>query len=1032
MTSVIYSLDDADFMLFGGDFNAKIGDRKDFIEDIDIIKDREVIDDKVNKHGESLLEFLKGNKLCVLNGRLSGKNDYTYVTPQGKSVVDYFITPIECLQYCTKMNIRRVRELLDEINVIPKSAIPDHSMLVLDIDLSDFLILTAENDITPNKEVGLPAYSKKHKLSNIPNDFMESVDVTNELCEYIRYISSGEPTQNAVDEIYDRFVRVHYNEMDKKLPKLGKGKPGNRNRNKRDFWNDSLEYLFKETVKAEKEFCNYRHKDDKRTDLRSEYKDKQRTFDMAYRKAKRASMRQKEIEIENMVGKQGKEMWKSLDKIGPQINSKGMQIPEEVVYNGQINRERDKILGKWEADFRTLYQISDQGGYIDIDLNVNGIKLNEINLNILNSPVRKEEVVSMVKHARKNKAISVDLIPNEVIKNVNSIEMLYEVYNCCFKNNIIPNIWRKSLIQPVYKGKHLSKVEPLNYRPISLICNPCKGFSYILNKRLLDVVESNKLLVEEQNGFRRGRSCMDHVFVLTSIINSRIMEKKSTFCCFVDFSKAFDSINRNLLINTLRKCGIEGNFIDIIQTMYRKTQSAVKVNHMVTNWFDTKAGVRQGQNDSPTLFALFINQLAIRIKKLNKGIKYGDNEISILLYADDIVIIAETEEALQCMLNELDMWCKHWQMNINRDKTQVIHFRPKRKKQTNFLFRIGNLKLDIVSKYKYLGCQMDEHLCLNTSGNSLAEASGRALGKLLGKYYNNKGLGYKTYTTLYETCICPIMEYCSGVWGYNRNDNINKIYNRAIRSFLGVNKYAPIAGMEGDMGWTPPIVRRKLEILRLWNRIVGLEDDRLPRQIYNTMNKRNEMWVQNVKEIFKSINCLTAFENNCKIVNLKAFINFAKETLMSHYSTSWKLTVENKPKLTIYRKIKEMFNPETYCKTNLTRSQRSFIARLRLGVLPINVEVGRYNATPREQRLCTICKNKEVEDEMHILFYCPAYNDKREMLVNHASQLIVNFDKLDQMDQIHSLTTHPNLVRKTCHFIKEAMTLRQENMRVIL
>ena len=110
----------------------------------------------------------------------------------------------------------------------------------------------------------------------------------------------------------------------------------------------------------------------------------------------------------------------------------------------------------------------------------------------------------------------------------------------------------------------------------------------------------------------------------------------------------------------------------------------------------------------------------------NKGIKIGNICINILLYADDLVLLSETEEDLQCMLTILDKW---W--------------------------------------------------------------ASRALGKVLAKYYKNKGLGYKTYTKLYESCVCPIMDYCASVWGYAaKNDKIIKIHTRAMHCFLGVNKYS--------------------------------------------------------------------------------------------------------------------------------------------------------------------------------------------------------------------------------------------------
>ena len=95
--------------------------------------------------------------------------------------------------------------------------------------------------------------------------------------------------------------------------------------------------------------------------------------------------------------------------------------------------------------------------------------------------------------------------------------------------------------------------------------------------------------------------------------------------------------------------------------MYSDTKGAVKVNEYLTGWFQTKAGVKQGQNDSPTIFATFLNSLSVEIKNLNVGVTFGNVKVSILLYADDIVLIAD--------LSILSIW----------KKTQVVHFRPIRK-----------------------------------------------------------------------------------------------------------------------------------------------------------------------------------------------------------------------------------------------------------------------------------------------------------------------------------------------------------------
>ena len=120
------------------------------------------------------------------------------------------------------------------------------------------------------------------------------------------------------------------------------------------------------------------------------------------------------------------------------------------------------------------------------------------------------------------------------------------------------------------------------------------------------------------------------------------MKKKSNqsvFACFIDFSNAFDSVNRDLLWFRLLNYGIDGK-LKVLKIMYDNLKICVTLNNYLTNWFSSNVGVCQGDTLSPTLFNLFVNDLATEIKTLECGVKIGNKSVSILLYADDIVLIS--------------------------------------------------------------------------------------------------------------------------------------------------------------------------------------------------------------------------------------------------------------------------------------------------------------------------------------------------------------------------------------------------------
>ena len=131
-----------------------------------------------------------------------------------------------------------------------------------------------------------------------------------------------------------------------------------------------------------------------------------------------------------------------------------------------------------------------------------------------------------------------------------------------------------------------------------------KLYCQILNHRLTAWSEANNVLCDEQNGFRPGRC--DHSSNFTNVLENRLNKKLSTFAAFIDFSKAYDRIDRELLWHKLSKIGISGRFLASLQSLYKNVECTVRVNGQQTDWFDVNWGLKQGCILSPMLFNLFI------------------------------------------------------------------------------------------------------------------------------------------------------------------------------------------------------------------------------------------------------------------------------------------------------------------------------------------------------------------------------------------------------------------------------------------
>ena len=338
-------------------------------------------------------------------------------------------------------------------------------------------------------------------------------------------------------------------------------------------------------------------------------------------------------------------------------------------------------------------------------------------------------------------------------------------------------------------------------------------------------------LCDEQNGFRKNRLCLHHIFTLNTIVRNKChARKEGIFAAFVDFRKAFDVTDRELLYCALIEKGVTGPFLDLIRQLYMNTTNILQINQELSSHFRSEIGVKQGDNLSPSCFCQFINSLIKELQQIKIGVNIGSRKLCCLAYADDIVLLAENEKDLNKLLHTLENWCSRWRVLINTDKTKVMHFRRRRIKQSSFPFRVGNTELETVDKYKYLGttigCFPDDSVITE----ELSKSGSRALGQIISKTKSNLDVGYKTFTRLFHSGVAPILDYGSGAWCIGNSVNcgkLDKIEQCAVRYFAGLPKNSPILTLAGDIGWTPGIVCRDVEVLRLYNQIVQMPSHRL-------------------------------------------------------------------------------------------------------------------------------------------------------------------------------------------------------------
>ena len=649
----------------------------------------------------------------------------------------------------------------------------------------------------------------------------------------------------------------------------------------------------------------------------------------------------------------------------------------------------------------------------------------------LNSPITYEEVKHSVYNAKLRKASGCDNIPADVLRNEHCIGILFKIIKFAFETGAVPSQWQKGIINPIAKDGDPRC--PLNYRPITLLSIPCKIYEHILNKRLSQWLDENEILSEGQNGFRKDRSCLDHIYTLHTIIKNRKHQRKDTFACFVDYRKAFDTVDRNCLWFKLLSLGINGKIIHAIQSLYRSVECCVKLNDCFTDWFPVQNGVKQGSVLSPTQFSIYVNDLANEINNMHCGVDIDGLNVSIMLYADDIVLLSDSEINLQSMLDKLNHWCKKWRLTVNESKTKILHFRSQNKNRSNFVFKCGDDTIEYETSYKYLGFWVNEFLDISKSIREITKSASRALGAVYTKFLYAGGMTYDVYTKLINSIVEPVLFYCAGIWGHRYFREIDTVLNKACRYFLGTSKNASNLATRGDMGIDSCIVKQKLETVRLWCRIKQLPESRQSSIVHK--------WSLNISKSWEKIMLSFIAENNLEDVMLvdkpdkAACITLAKQKLIHTETVKWQAKLmsngndQNGNKLRTYRTYKTQFKTEDYVKINMSRDQRKVLAKFRCCNLPLEIEKGRYTRpkTPVNERICKFCGSQEVEDETHFLISCSFYDDIRYDLFNLCSQINVNFRNLIASEKLIFIMQTSSLQLKLASSLQKMIRRRNMN-----
>ena len=977
-------------IILQGDFNARTANCTDFVQpdkfdpmDLNLqieqfhIHPRNSKDKKVDGRGKELLDLCKSLDLNILNGRKTGDifGDFTSFQWNGNGIVDYLITSQNL--YSSVLSLQ-VGSFMPWIS--------DHCPL-------HYTFQTACTNI--------PDIDNNSDLYPLENKFYWDKEATNKFVEGLKSEQGKNRITNILNITDANIMVSELNDALKSVAINSKIKVS-KNRVRKNFsdspWYDSeCSNAKKDIIKLAKQI--------KKDPFNNSIKETLYRLKKSYKKIVRSKKRKYNLEIINQLNcskKSTKTFWKLLGK----LNSKEVESLEETGIPSS----------SWLRHFKSVLTSKEIYPY----------PINPSKTGILDFAISFEELNEAAYVLKPGKSPGLDNVSNDMIGCLLLVypEFILKLFNSILSQGTQITSWTTAIINPIHKKG--SKSDIANYRGISLLSCLNKFFTAILSKRLMNLCLKNNILSKEQMGFIPGNRTSDAFIVLNNLVSHYChSNNKPMYGCFVDFSSAFDSVPRHKLFQKLIDHNITGKFYECIKNMYANDLSCIKVGNKVTGSFQNSLGVKQGDILSPLLFNIFLADFSKIFEDSSNLVKINEKDsLSCIIWADDLLLLSQTEEGLNMMLDKMYHYSKENHLNVNITKTKCMIFN-KTGRHLRRTFWYGNVKIDTTREYKYLGLLITPSFNLSTALGNLKDRASRSYNLLkirLGEHFR-KDIILTIY--LFEMLVKPILLYGSDYWGCLKlphNNPIENLYMKFCKDLLGVQKQTTNAGVLLELGKSPLCIQAKKLCIKNWERIAVHKKANLVLEIsYEWAEITNVSWALKVKNYLEKIGFLDNFLTKQPQILVHKKI-LCRELDMFHQSEFYNIEQET-AKLRTYSMIKTKIGMEEYLTNIYNITDRISMSKFRLSNHRLMIEVGRHKKIDRQYRKCPFCLN-EVEDEIHFLTTCPVYSTCRNSLLMELSipigLLITEKQRLFQF-----LMTDKYAVRLTAKFITNAMLIRE-------
>ena len=425
--------------------------------------------------------------------------------------------------------------------------------------------------------------------------------------------------------------------------------------------------------------------------------------------------------------------------------------------NGNMLFEKEDVEKRWTQYIRDLYDDPDREELEDIPTGSG-------------PDILKEEVKFALKVMGSNKAPGIDGITAEHLRALDeeSVEVLTDLCNMIYKKGYMPADLMHSVFIKI--AKKPKAVDCTDFRTISLMSHVIKIILKIIIERNTQRLE--EIVSDTQSGFRIKIGTREGIFNARSLVEATLEINGKLYVCFIDYKKAFDRVFHHKLMKVVEKHGLDENDRRILQNLYYKQTASVQFGQEQSESFPIKRGVRQGCVLSPKLFNIYTEEIFGKNENM-KGVRIGGISINDLRFADDTLLVAESEEELQELVSQVEENSLEYGLEMNVKKTKTMVIRRNDKEDCNIKIRAGGKVLEQVKQYVYLGHLITEEGRCDKEIRRRIEIARAAFIKMKSILTSRK-IKIETRKRLIRCYILSTFLYASETWTIHK-DSWNKI-----------------------------------------------------------------------------------------------------------------------------------------------------------------------------------------------------------------------------------------------------------------